>query len=203
MVRRFAVIGQKASASEEFLLYDLAGTSGRLDVLVRCLRAAFLFSHGLRTNVVVYLVLLGGARAPRVVRIDGSAVRFLRPDERALAVLLQKVLAARPETAGWVEVKSGIAVASAGFEAVLADASAAATFVLKEGASDIRSASFPVAGELLFVLGDHLGLPAAVEEALAGRGAHPIGVGPVSLHTEDVVAIVTNELDRREPGPSP
>jgi tRNA (pseudouridine54-N1)-methyltransferase len=202
MVRRFAVIGQKASASEEFLLDDLAGTSGRLDVLVRCLRAAFLFSHGLRTNVVVYLVLLGGERAPRVVRVDGAAVRFLRPDERALAVLLQKVLASRPEAPGWVEVKPGIAVASAGFEAVLADSCAATIFLLREGASDIRSATLPPAGELLFVLGDHVGLPAAVEEVLAAKGAHPIGVGPVSIHTEDVVAIVTNELDRRVPVPS-
>src|SRR5262245_53019243 len=56
--RRFVIIGQKAIASDAFLLDDLPGTSGRLDILVRCLRPALLSSHGLRRDVVVYLVLL-------------------------------------------------------------------------------------------------------------------------------------------------
>ena len=42
MTRRFVVIGQQASASPDFSLLDLPGTSGRLDVLLRCLRAALL-----------------------------------------------------------------------------------------------------------------------------------------------------------------
>ena len=60
MTRRFVVIGQSATASPDFSLVDIAGTSGRLDVLLRCLRAALLVSHGLRRDTVVYLVLLGG-----------------------------------------------------------------------------------------------------------------------------------------------
>lgn len=203
MLRRFVVIGQKASASEEFLLDDLAGTSGRLDVLVRCLRAAFLYSHGLRTTVLVYLVLLGGPRAPRVVRFDGANVRFLRPDERALAVLLQKVLASRENPASFTEVKPGISVASGRLDVVLADAPGAELFVLREGAADIRATDFPRNRDLLFVLGDHLGLPPDAEALLTEHGATPISVGPVSLHTEDVVALVTNELDRSSGPPAP
>src|SRR5260370_886010 len=65
LVRRFVVIGQQASASNDFSLDDLPGSSGRLDVLLRCVRAALLVSHGLRRDVVVYLVLLGGRHAPR------------------------------------------------------------------------------------------------------------------------------------------
>src|SRR3954468_10373902 len=91
-MRRFVVIGQKAIASPDFSLTDLPGTSGRLDVLLRCLRAALLVSHGLRRDTIVYLVLLGGEGAPRVLRVDGSAIRFVRPDERALALLVQKAL---------------------------------------------------------------------------------------------------------------
>jgi tRNA (pseudouridine54-N1)-methyltransferase len=94
VTRRFVVIGQKALASPEFLLDDLAGTSGRLDVLVRSLRAALLVSHGVRRDTIVYLVLLGGARAPRTIRIEGAEARFLRPEERSLATLVKKVLAA-------------------------------------------------------------------------------------------------------------
>lgn len=198
MLRRFAIVGQRASASEEFLLDDLPGTSGRLDVLVRCLRAALLSSHGLRRDVVVYLVLLGGALAPRVVRVEGASVRFLRPDERSLAVLMKKVLATRDdeEGAGFVGVKSGIAVARGGLERVLEDA-ACDVYVLEEGAPDLRGAAEVGAADALFVLGDHLGLPSGARAAVEAAGARAVSIGPVSVHADDAVAVVTNELDRR------
>src|SRR5580704_6644641 len=111
-MRRFVVIGRGAIASDDFLLDDVPGTSGRLDVALRCVRAALLFSHGLRRDVIVYLVLGGGPRAPRVLRLSGATARFLRPDERSLAVLAKKVLASRAdaERGGFVEVKAGIAI---------------------------------------------------------------------------------------------
>src|SRR3954465_7473050 len=96
-MRRFIVIGQKATASPDFSLTNLPASSGRLDVLLRCLRAALLFSHGLRRDTVVYLVLLGGPRAPRTLRIEGASAGYVRPDERALAVMVQKALAASME----------------------------------------------------------------------------------------------------------
>src|SRR5271166_6138726 len=106
-MRYFVVIGQNATASDDFLLDDLPGTSGRLDVLLRCVRAATLFSHGLRRDVVVYLVLGGGPRAPRVLRFDSKA-RFLRPDERSLGILAKKMLATRADAdvRGFVEFRA-------------------------------------------------------------------------------------------------
>lgn len=203
MVRNFAIVGQKASSTEEFILDDLPGTSGRLDVLVRCLRAALLSSHGIRRGVVVYLVLLGGPLAPRVVRVDGAAVVFLRPDERSLAVRLKKVLASRDDgpLAGapypWVTVRPGFAVARGGFERVIDDVDGATPWILDEGAPDIREASELASTHGLFVIGDHLGIPDGVRAQLDARGARRIAIGPVSVHADDVVALVTNELDRR------
>src|SRR5260370_35313604 len=92
MKRRFVVVGRRAIASADFSLVDLPGTSGRLDVLLRCVRAALLVSHGLRRDTVVYLVLLGGPRAPRTLPIDASAAKYLRPDQRSLATLAKKAL---------------------------------------------------------------------------------------------------------------
>jgi tRNA pseudouridine-54 N-methylase len=37
-----------------------------------------------------------------------------------------------------------------------------------------------------------------VRSRLLEAGATPLGVGPVGLHAEDVVAVVSNEIDRRE-----
>ena len=139
-MRRFVIIGQKATASDDFLLDDLPGTSGRLDVLLRCIRAALLFSNGLRRNVVVYLVLLGGPRAPRVLRADAAATRLSRPDERSLATLIRKALASRADTSasGFVEVKPGISISSGGLQQAIADLGDATPYLLEEGARDVR-----------------------------------------------------------------
>jgi tRNA (pseudouridine54-N1)-methyltransferase len=200
VVRNFLIVGQKASSTEDFILDDLPGTSGRLDVLVRCLRAAMLSSHGLRRGVVVYLLLLGGPLAPRVVRVDGAAVLFLRPDERSLAVRMKKVLASRDDEhapAAWCTARPGFAVARGGIDRVLADVDDAVPWILDEDAPDLRAEPGLAAAHGLFVIGDHLGIPAEIVSRLDALGARRISVGPVSVHADDVVALVTNELDRR------
>lgn len=194
---RFVVIGRTAAASPDFSLVDLAGTSGRLDVLVRCVRSALLVSHGLRRDTVVYLVLLGGPRAPRVLRVDGAAAKFLRPDERSLATLLQKSLAAEvPAGAqGFVPVRPGVSVAEGGLEAAIADLGGAAPLVLEAGAEDVRVAA--LSPNAAFFVGDHLGLDDDARARLASLGARSVGVGPVDLHADDAITVLLNELDRR------
>jgi tRNA (pseudouridine54-N1)-methyltransferase len=202
-MRRFVIIGQKATASDDFLLDDLPGTSGRLDVLLRCIRAALLFSNGLRRNVVVYLVLLGGPRAPRVLRADAAATKFVRPDERSLATLIRKALASRADTAasGFVEVKPGISISSGGLQHAIADLGDATPYLLEEGARDVREVRALGAHASAFFVGDHLGLDSATRAQILAIGAQPISVGPLSLHADDVIAIVSNELDRRAGSP--
>lgn len=195
-MRRFVIIGGRATASPDFLLADIPGTSGRLDVLLRCLRAAMLVSHGLRRDAAVYLVLLGGPAAPRSVRVDGAAVRFLRPDERSLATLVKKALAAPREGAGFVAVRPGVAVADGGLDAVIDDLGPCTAYLLDEGGADLRAAALD-AGSPAFFLGDHRGLDEGAKARIAALGATALRVGPVSVHADDAVAIVSNELDRR------
>jgi tRNA (pseudouridine54-N1)-methyltransferase len=199
-MRRFVVIGRGAIASDDFLLDDVPGTSGRLDVALRCVRAALLFSHGLRRDVIVYLVLGGGPRAPRVLRLSGATARFLRPDERSLAVLAKKVLAshADAERGGFIEVKAGIAIASGGLDVVIDDLGGATPYLLEPNAPDLREAAELGRTDAAFFIGDHVGMSEAARAELAAIGARSLGVGPVSLHAEDAIAIVSNEIDRRE-----
>jgi tRNA (pseudouridine54-N1)-methyltransferase len=201
-MRSFVVIGQRALASPDFLLDDLAGTSGRLDVLVRCVRAALLVSHGTRTDSRAYLVLLGGPRAPRALRFDGATAKFIRPEERSLATLVKKSLASEGGEA-FVEVRPGVALAESGLDAVLADVRGAALYVALEDAPDVRDVAI-AEGDVAFFIGDHLGFDDETRSKLAAIGATPVGLGPVSVHAEDAVAIVSNELDRlatRSPRP--
>jgi tRNA (pseudouridine54-N1)-methyltransferase len=194
-VRRFIVVGQTAKSSGDFLLVDIPSTSGRVDVLLRSLRAALLVSHGVRRDTRVYLLLLGDAAEPRTLRIDGAAARYLRPDERSLATTLKKALATPCESAAFVPVRPGIAIAKGDVDTLLSDLTGCAIYLLEPGAPDIRSVQFD-AREPVFVLGDHLGFSAAIRSRWLQLGAQPVSVGPTQLFSEDVIAIVSNELDR-------
>lgn len=191
-MRSFVVIGTTARADDGVRLEDLAGTSGRLDVLARCVRAALCVSHGIRTDVVVYLVLLGGAHVA-TVRIDGARAKFIRPDERALATLIVKSVARHDGAKQFVEQRHGIAVASAGVDAVIDDARGL-PYVLEENAPDLRGTIG--GGDAVFYIGDHVGFDEATRARLAAIGARPVSVGPRSLHSDDVVTLVSNEVDR-------
>lgn len=194
-MRRFVIVGTRALASPDFRLLDLPGTSGRLDVLLRCVRAGLLVSHGVRRDTTLYLVLLGGPCAPRTLRFDGEAARYLRPDDRSLAVLAQKALQTPCETDGFVRARPGVFIARGGLDAVLTDLGGFHPVVLDEGGEDLRAA--PSLPDSVYFLGDHRGFDDATRARLDALAPASVSVGPVSLHAEDVVAVVANELDRR------
>jgi tRNA (pseudouridine54-N1)-methyltransferase len=197
-LRRFVLIGQTASASGDFSLENLPSSSGRLDALLRALRAALLVSHAVRTNACVYLVLRGGPKAPRVLRVDGARVKFLRPDERSLALLIKKTLdAAPPALSELTELRPGVDLRDGDLAELLSELADAPSYVLEEGGADVRTAALPE--DAWFFLGDHQGFDAASRELLGARGAATLSVGPRSLHAEDVVTLLNNELDRRSP----
>lgn len=198
MRRRFVIVGQKARASPDFLLADIPSTSGRIDVLLRAARASLLFSHGVRRDTIAYLMLLGLPERPRVVRIDGEASRYLRPDERSLGATLKKALTLPPTSGVFVAARNGLSIADGGLETIAPELASSALYLLEPGAPDIRACALPES-DATFVIGDHLGFPDALRAQLLVDGARPISVGPRALHSEDVIALVHNELDRREP----
>ena len=78
-------------------------------------------------------MLRGGPFAPRVLRIDGKSARFIRPDERSLALLVKKTLAASPDNLGseFVELRPGVALASGDLDCVLPDLGGASLYTAR------------------------------------------------------------------------
>src|ERR1022692_2525113 len=120
-MRRFVVIGQKATASPDFSLDDLPGSSGRLDVLLRCVRAALIVSHDIRRDAVIYLVLNGGPLAPRSVKVNGAECPYLRPDERSLAGFIKSALGWTEDVDAFGKGTRGVSIARGGLDVVLSD----------------------------------------------------------------------------------
>lgn len=200
-MRRFVLVARTATARADFSLDDLPSTSGRLDLLLRAVRAALLISHGLRAGVEVYLVL-GGNGGPRVLRISADGAKFLRPDERSLAILVKKALGEDGEDAAdgsFREVRPGVWRSRADLPHLLARIGDEPCYLLSEAGSDIRREPLAT-DDAWFFIGDHLGFDAATLALLEAKAARPLAVGPLSLHSEDVVVLINNELDRRRVG---
>ena len=191
-MRRFLIVGHRATTDSAFPLDDLAGGAGRLDILLNAANAALLVAHDIRRDVETGLLLLGPPDPPRLVRLQGFRLRSYQPDIRSNAALVRAALAhtSRVER----EVSPGVFASKATFEEAL-DRLGPGFVYVREGGKDIRGAGLPA--DATFVLSDNQDLSPEEEHALLERGAIVVGLGPTPLHTDHAIAIVQNELDRR------
>lgn len=193
-MRTFVVVGHKATTSPDFSLEDIPGTSGRLDILCRCINASFVLSHGIRKDVNVYLVLLGGM-APKTLWLKGDELKHLNPDERTTAALLKKALALEAVT-GWTRSTPGIFVRMGGLAELLLDLKDKKFVYLREDGQDIRTFNEKtLKGDLAFVLGDHTGMAPEEERLIEQAEATVISVGPTSLHADHCIVLINWALD--------
>lgn len=190
-MKDFIIIGHKA-ATAPFSLNDLPGAAGRMDILCRCVNAALFLSHGMRRDVRVYLVLKGEPEPPKLVRFDGSAVRYLSPDERSAASLIRKALEKNAQEF-WVESTPGVSIRKGELGDVLGELNKKITY-LREDGEDIRGKEFE---DPLFVLGDHLGMTEEEERLIETHEHEIVGVGPLSLHADHCIVLLHNEMDRK------
>lgn len=193
-MRRFAVVGHHAPTSPDFSLEDLAGSAGRLDILVRCVTAALHVSHGLRRDTAITLLLQGPPGVPRALRFIGSELRGLNPDERSTAARIRNAL----EYEGRLEREVSPGLHAGAFTLAEFVQNGSPLLVLDEQGKDIRDLAFPP--EPTFLLSDHEGLTDAERAIAGGPGALAVSVGPKSLHADQVITLVHNELDRRGHG---
>ncbi len=191
-MRRFLVVGHRANTNGDFRLDDLPGTGGRMDIIAMSVSSALFLSHGLRKDVEVWLVLLGGV--PRTVKIIGPEARYLFPDERNIAGMIRtNLLRYREGKRG----TPGIYVSDMDFREAVESASAdSVLFYLEEDGENIRFAE--IRENSTFILGDSTDLTPEEEEIVEKIGARRISLGRKSLHTYQAIAITNYELDRRE-----
>lgn len=193
-MKDFLIIGHKA-ATGTFSLNDLPGAAGRMDILCRCVNSALFLSRDLRRDVRVFLLLKGEPFPSRLIRFDGSAVRYLSPDERSAASLIKKALEKNVQDF-WTESTPGVSIRNGDLDNILKELDKKIIY-LREDGKDIREKGFDAVFDLLFVLGDHLGLSEDEEKKIMAYSPEIISVGPLSLHADHCIVLLHNEMDRQ------
>ncbi len=197
-MRRFIVIGHRAATSADFSLNDLSGSTGRLDVLLRCINSSFFLSNDMRRDVELFLVLQGQPDPPKTLHLVGSELRYLNPDERSTAALLRNALI-KGEKGEYGKSTPGIYIYRKSFEDVLAECAGHSKIIyLKEDGKDIRDAirDAGLDGETTFVLGDDKDLTDEEEQILEKFNPLTVSLGPKILHSDHCIIVVQNEVDR-------
>lgn len=191
LMKDIVIVGHKA-ATAPFSLNDLPGAAGRMDILCRCVNSALFLSHDLRRDVRVHLVLKGPPEEPKIIRFEGSTVKYLSPDERSAASLIKKALERKAQNF-WVESTPGVSIKKGDLGDILREINRKIIY-LREDGHDIRGKE--LGDDLLFVLGDHLGLTEEEEKTIMGFEHEIVSVGPLSLHADHCIVLLLNELDR-------
>ncbi len=176
-MRRFAVVGHRAMSKGKLPLNDLAGGAGRMDVLIRALMAGLMTSHGLRSNTVVVLHLLGGPGPPRRVKFDGASLKGLHADERSIAGTISKVIATPlPPVGHWQPITAGISHSGGALETTLREWEGGHTVLLDADAPRLWKAGAVLADQgkpdeqaITFVLSDDQPLGEVVGDDVLAR----------------------------------
>jgi len=193
-MRSFIIIGHRVKTSSDFNLNDLCGSTGRLDVLLRCINATFFLSGNIRRDTEIYLVLLGEPEPPKTIHLVGSELKYLNPDERSTGALIRNALMKETKN-GEIRSTPGIYVSRQTFEDVLKDLKVQIIYLREEG-DDIRQTDFQ--DDAVFVLGDEKDLTEDEEKILKKYNAKTVSLGPEKMHASHCITIVNNEMDRRK-----
>lgn len=184
-MKTFITVSHTGDATGDWGLDDLAGATGRVDVLCRNVQAALCWSHDLRPDTQVILVFAADPGRPRAVRIDGAQVKHLNPDERSTAARIRNALRHPCPDPWWEDVESGIQVAPFNLAQVL-DECGGTPIVLHKDGTALADASWPE--NPTFVLGDHQ--PLTDQELAIVGDAQRLSLGEKWLHGNHVIAIV-------------
>lgn len=190
----------------EFILYSSKGftapfdlndlTKGRMDLVARCISAAFFISYGIRENTIFHVFLNGPPDPPRQITLKGVKSMGFLPDEKSIAKRLNEILKFGENLELNKEIRIGnIKIAKKSFENFLKKLQGKKIIYLHRRGKDVRSYKFPE--KFVVIVGGHRGLPQKTEKFLERLGADKVSLGRIEYSASHCITILHNELDRR------
>ena len=166
-----------------------------MDVLVRAVNTALFLSHGIREDTDITLHLMGGAGPSRRVWFQGSKLRGVYPDERAIAGQVAKALKEPvPAIGQWVEIHPGFWHSGGGIEQTRNEwiREGVRVFVLDADGEHFES-DRDVTDSIGFILSDDQPFSDTDNEIL--QNIEKVSLGTQWLQGHSCIAILHHQLD--------
>lgn len=183
----FFIFLKHTQIDPNFNINNLAG-EGRLDLLCRVITNVFFISNSFRTNSNLYIYF---QRDSILLKLIGSKLKKVNPDERSIAGYLKKVFriimqsTAKAEDFQWEYISLEDIPQKFSFG-----------YLLDQNGSHISKIIFPKDKPIVFFLGDHLGLNENEKSFLSGY--EMISLGQIELLGSQCVTILYHYLDEPE-----
>jgi len=199
-MREFIYYSRTAPTSGNAIGEDLQ-KSGRIDIAIHVVIATFFLSHKIRTDAKLHLCFAGQPDPPKHLELkpvtEGkTGIDKIYLAKKDVSGVLKKMLYKCREGQK-NEVFPGFWVEKKGFLEVVKvlHGQKRNIYILDPKGEDIRT--IDIKESPIFILGDHKGLPLKELRRLKSI-CTPVSIGPKTYFASQTVAVVNNELDRRE-----
>ncbi|MCC6018741.1 MAG: tRNA (pseudouridine(54)-N(1))-methyltransferase TrmY [Candidatus Verstraetearchaeota archaeon] len=190
MKRIFIVKSSTAFTAPIFNIRSLAGSSGRLDVICRCILNAFFIDRDVfRRNVVFYGVLEGPPDPPKTIVVDGFSIDNMVLDEVWVANVISNLMSGGSF--------KGFNILRMNFSSLVNSirVSGAKLIYLHENGVPIDDYNFEIGFDYCFILGDQIGLDRDSEKLLDSMGVPRVSLGRISYLSSQCIWLVNNFMD--------
>lgn len=199
-MREFIYYSRTAPTAGNYIKDDLM-KSGRIDIAIHTVIAAFFLSHGFREDVKLHLCFAGQPDPEKHLEFlpeknGKTGVDKIYLSKKDVSGVIKRMLYKHKEGKR-VEVFPGYWIEKKSFMSVVSDLAENGRnlYILDGKGKDIRD--LEIGKNPVFILGDHLGLPAKELKRLK-KICTPVSIGKRTYFASQTVAIVNNEIDRRE-----
>ena len=200
-MREFIYYSRTAPTSGKYVNEQDLYESGRLDIPIHSIIAAFFLSYKIRTDVRMNLIF-GGPPDPQKhlelqpVTEGKTGMHKIYLNKKNVAGILKKMLYKYREGEKR-EVFPGFWIQKKGFMELVKEfyAQGRNMYILDSDGEDIRKVD--IRENPIFILGDHRGLPAKELKRFKTM-CTPVSIGKQVYFASQTIAVVNNEIDRRE-----
>lgn len=175
--------------------------SGRIDIAVHTVIAAFFLSHKIRSDMKLHMIFAGPPTPPRHLElmpvIEGkTGIDKIYLAKKDISGVLKKMLYKYREGEKH-EVFPGFWIEKLGFLELVKqlEEQKRNLYILDAEGEDIRT--IEIKENPVFILGDHKGLPDKEFNRLK-KICTPVSIGKRTYFASQTISVVNNELDRRE-----
>ena len=190
----------RARTTDEFLLRDLPGTSGRLDVVCRVLISAYRSVPSFAPNIK-FLTIFGGPPSPPLqLLVEGLQPNQIPESELACAIILKTLLLLhRTKNQRTHDEWSSFHLQPKSFQDTLDEVIQPSTqclYLVEEG-TPLEEVTLNLEDPIVLVLGDDQGLTPEHETLMLRHSVQEVSMGTRSLLGSQVISLFLFELEDR------